>query len=198
MRLIPFLAAALATLSMGTVAQAQSSNQLHEQALHARAQQAPSFKIGGVTYQTVPGTAVVRRSATPATPNPSARSAGNTRNPLASIGPFDIVTSTTKPSVAARSSNDAAARYTAVVDMRTGQPLLVQPSLQLSVDQPGVGQSLANALGGTLAYDGPTSRIVVIAFDTLDQTLAALPVATTLPGVRHAQPSIIRSFATPG
>lgn len=202
MRLIPFLAAALATLSMGTAAQAQTPvNPLHERALQARTQQEPNFKIGGVTYQLVPDTAVVRRTAnTPPATSPSARSTNirTTRDPLASVGPFDIVPSASQGSITARSSTSTAPRYAAVVDMRTGQPVLLQASLQLSVDQPNLGQSLATALGGKLAYEGPTSLIVVVAFDSIEQTLAALPAAAAQPGVRHAQPSITRSFATPG
>lgn len=199
MRLIPFLAAALAALSVGTTAQAQSANPLHERALQARTQQAPSFKIGGVTYQLVPDTAVVRRAAdTPPTPSARTTSTRNMRDPLASIGPFDIVPSARPSNPSARSSASVPARVAAVVDMRTGQPVLLQASLQLSVEKPDLGQSLANALGGKLAYEGPTSLIVIVAFDSIEQTLAALPAAAALPGVRHAQPSITRSFAAPG
>lgn len=186
-------------------AEAQSTNPLLEHAKQLQAtHQAPQFVIGTTTYQVVPDAQVV---ATPpdATPSngPASRSLGTHGAPAAQavgqIGPYSVVLGSTRsggPQTTRHVNNGTsqAGQPGVVVNLKTGLPSLIHPQLQLHVEQAGRGAALASALGGKLLYDGGTSLLVVIAFDSLDAALQALPQARALDGVTHAQPTLQRRF----
>lgn len=197
------LCLALTFGGLATTAMAQT-NPLYERAQTLQAdKQAPHFEIGNTTYQVIPQAVVKPADPASQTANDDTsssnrlRSAGSTDQAVAYIGPYAItLDDTAGPQARARSAQaaDDGTGYTVVINMRTGQPTLMLPQLQLQVREPGQGPSLAQALGGTLLHDGPDSLLVILSFSNVDAALNALPKARAMDNVIHAQPTLQRRF----
>lgn len=175
-----------------------ADNPLYEQAQQLQSsRQAPQFSIGSTTYQLLPQARVVPgEQAKDASDAPAVRGVASTPVAVSRIGPYAIVMPGNDGAPGTRANTAAAATdgYGVAVNMKTGLPVLLLPQLQLQVSEAGHGQALAQALGGTLLFDGPTSLLVVVGFDSVAAALQALPQARTLDKVTHAQPSVQRRF----
>ena len=134
-----------------------------------------------------------------ASSGPSVRTAAS-RHPTAvsHIGPYAIVLSSgASNGLAKRSATPSSSGREVAVNMQTGLPVLILPQLQLQVNEAGHGEALARSLGGKLLFDGTSSLIVVVGFDSVAQALQALPQARAMNNVNHAQPALKRRFIKP-
>lgn len=198
----------------------------HARQLQAQ-QRAPQFSIGNTVYQTVPDAKVVPDeqaagdTAGGITAGTTGDTAGEMNTPTARgtasaapaavsrVGPYAIVlgndhgngNDANNGNGAASQAHTASAAgsggYEVAVNMKTGLPVLMLPQLQLRVREAGQGKALAQSLGGTLLFDGPTSLMVVIEFESVSAALQALPQARALDNVVQAQPTLQRRFRRP-
>lgn len=198
----------------------------HARQLQAQ-QRAPQFSIGNTVYQTVPDAKVVpdEQAAGDTAGGITAGTAGEMNTPTARgtasaapaavsrVGPYAIVLGNDHGNSngngnGANNGNGAASQartasaagsggYEVAVNMKTGLPVLMLPQLQLRVREAGQGKALAQSLGGTLLFDGPTSLMVVIEFESVSAALQALPQARALDNVVQAQPTLQRRFRRP-
>ncbi len=181
------------------LARSADDNPLYEHARQTQAEQrAPQFSVGDTVYQLVPEASVVPgEQARNSTDTPVARSTASTPTAVSRIGPYAIVLSSNGAASRTRSASASTSGYEVAVNMKTGQPVLMLPQLQLQVREAGHGAALAQALGGKLLFDGPTSLMVVVGFDSVAAALQALPQARAMDNVTHAQPALQRRFRKP-
>lgn len=176
-------AALLAALALPALAQAD--NQSEKQAELNRAATGDSFRIGDTRFRLAPGARV--------------SAAGADADPTRELIVADHVIDAAPPATAARNrrsldadadAGDGAALAAAVSD--GGVPVVVAPELNVYFSQADTLDRAVRETGGRLVYSTEVGGKGTIAYDSVEQAMAAMQRIQGLAGVSEVAPRLVQ------